>query len=133
MEQVRGKKTWVVPTIFFVGLAIIGLVIGGVLWAVISSPDFFTCFCISYALAFPSYFLWNTTGYLLSSENRKRVLGVLGIIGRYLLAILAIALCFIYLYYTSQSYYYVLISPTVVFIVYSFVILYISKKAKKEG
>ena len=112
MEQVRGKKTWVVPTIFFVGLAIIGLVIGGVLWAVISSPDFFTCFCISYALAFPSYFLWNTTGYLLSSENRKRVLGVLGIIGRYLLAILAIALCFIYLYYTSQSYYYVLISPT---------------------
>lgn len=133
MEQVRGKKTWVVPTIFFVGLAIIGLVIGGVLWAVISSPDFFTCFCISYALAFPSYFLWNTTGYLLSSENRKRVLGVLGIIGRYLLAILAIALCFIYLYYTSQSYYYVLISPTVVLIVYSFVILYISKKGKKEG
>lgn len=89
--------------------------------------------CISYALAFPSYFLWNTTGYLLSSENRKKVLGVLGIIGRYLLAILAIALCFIYLYYTSQSYYYTLIPPTVVLIVYSFVILYIAKKAKKEG
>ena len=81
MEQVKGKKTWVVPTIFFAGLAIIGLIIGGVLWAVISSPDFFTCFCISYALAFPSYFLWSTTGYLLSSENRKKVLGVLGIIG----------------------------------------------------
>ena len=122
MEQVKGKKTWVVPTIFFVGLAIIGLVIGGVLWAVISSPDFFTCFCISYALAFPSYFLWNTTGYLLSSENR-----------RYLLAILAIALCLIYLYFTSKSYYYILIPPTVVLIVYSFVILYIAKKAKKEG
>lgn len=133
MEQVKGKKTWVVPTIFFVGLAIIGLVIGGVLWAVISSPDFFTCFCISYALALPSYFLWNTTGYLLSSENRKKVLGVLGIIGRYLLAILAIALCLVYLYFTSKSYYYILIHPTVVLIVYSFVILYIAKKAKKEG
>lgn len=133
MEQVKGKKTWVVPTIFFVGLAIIGLVIGGVLWAVISSPDFFTCFCISYVLAFPSYFLWNTTGYLLSSENRKKVLGVLGIIGRYLLAILAIALCLIYLYFTSKSYYYILIPPTIVLIVYSFVILYIAKKAKKEG
>lgn len=133
MEQVKGKKTWVVPTIFFVGLAIIGLVIGGVLWAVIGSSDFFTCFCISYALAFPSYFLWNTTGYLLSSENRKKVLGVLGIIGRYLLAILAIALCLIYLYFTSKSYYYILIPPTVVLIVYSFVILYIAKKAKKEG
>ncbi len=133
MEQVKGKKTWIVPTIFFAGLAIIGLVIGGVLWAVIGSPDFFTCFCISYALAFPSYFLWNTTGYLLSSENRKRVLGVLGIIGRYLLAILAITLCLIYLYFTSKSYYYILIPPTVVLIVYSFVILYIAKKAKKEG
>lgn len=130
MEQVKNKQSLIVPTIFFAGLASVGLIVGALLWGLLESPEFFICFIISFCFSIPMYFLINTTKYLIDTDSKKKNLGIIGIVVRYLCAILSVVSCFLYIYFTSQKYAYLFIAPTVILIVYFFVILRNIKEGK---
>lgn len=132
MKQKTNQKSWAVPLIFFGSLGLIGFIVGGVIWLLLNSPDFFTCFAISFALSVPAYFCWGTMNMLLEQDSKKKIFGILGIVGRYVCAVLAIALCYVFLKFTSQQYLYLMVAPTVIFITYLFVILLTMKRGKEE-
>lgn len=69
---------------------------------------------------------------LLEQDSKKKIFGILGIVGRYVCAVLAIALCYVFLKFTSQQYLYLMVAPTVIFITYLFVILLTMKRGKEE-
>lgn len=133
MEQRKNVRQWVMPLVFFGSLAIVGLVTGGIVWCLLNSPEFFTCFGISFVLSIPAYLCWGTTRFLLSQDNKERVLGIFGIFGRYICALIAIALCYVFLRFTSKLYLYILVPPTVIFMTYIFVMVESLHKGKEEG
>lgn len=133
MEKLINKKalrTW----IFFLVLGLLGLAVGALIWGLTKDYTFFSCFALSYPFSILIYLLWGTSASLLNSENRGKIKGVVGIIGRFFLAIIQIAVCFVLIYFTTKSYYYILIPPTIDLFVSLFVIwTTLLDQTKKEG
>lgn len=105
------KETlWV--SLFFGVLTFVGLLVGGILWGVLSDASFLVCFSIALPFSLSDYFLWKTSAQLLGQEKKQKVLGVLGIAGRFACNILSIVLGFVYLSTTRNNLAYAFVAPT---------------------
>lgn len=136
MKHESNKKRRLVAWIFFLALALVGLVTGTFLWALTKDHTFFSCFALSYPFSIFIYLVWIYSEKMLTSETKTKALGLLGILGRFILAVVQIAVCFILIHFTTKNYLYILIPPTLDLFVTLFVIgnaLLLNSSQKKEG
>lgn len=103
----RGKAA-----LIWVTVCLAALIIGAILWGVLNANEFFICSLISIPLASVLPVLLGMMPKLLSSEKKEHKYALLSVLGRFLVVLVGLACCLLFLYFTSQRYLYLLVPPT---------------------
>lgn len=115
IEKFDRKKKIIIATICFLIVAIIGCILGTVIYFLTNSSTFLVLFSISFPFMILTYIIF-ILGFLKFNVDRKGILTfILFYFARFACIIISLLLCILYLYLmgtlkTSEAYY-IIVSP----------------------
>lgn len=115
IEKFDRKKKIIIATICFLIVAIIGCILGTVIYFLTNSSTFFVLFSISFPFMILTYITF-ILGFLKFNVDRKgKLTFILFYFARFACIIISLLLCILYLYLmgtlkTSEAYY-IIVSP----------------------